>query len=382
MNQTPSQPITLVDYVLSHGQQSLVELPFNEVDSLVISKLTNADFWDYAGGQSDFTIKISDLASIKPYDELCAKMWNTTEGIRLLEAAASSKRYGELLMHDFKMVVSNKQQFMALTVDLGIDSAPCQYLSFRGTDESFGGWREDMEITYRRDLPSWNQALLYTRQIADKYPGQLILGGHSKGGNLAIYAGLKSSKNIQRRVIAIYNHDGPGFLPGTFANDEYDAMASKIHKSIPETSIIGLIMENQIDQCNIVQNRAKFINQHDQLNWLVNGTEFAYVDNISDLARHCRNIIAKWIQRLEPGDRQRFINNLFRMLETTGTNNFVALSRHVKQSPRQAHQQIRRVDRHERRVVWRTFRLLIWLSLTEYLRHVKGKSSQIVHRRK
>lgn len=206
-----------------------------------------------------------------------------------------------------------EKQFAALTV-LGPDWA---YISYRGTDTTFIGWKEDCCLSLAEAVPAQLSALRYLSRVPEAAGLPLYLGGHSKGGNLAVYAGVKCEAAMRRRIVRIFNNDGPGF-PGTFiAGEDYHRMLGRIHTIIPEDSVVGLLLEHR--EAHVVVKSAQIsVLQHNGVNWEVLGPEFVRVRDVSGASRALDRTLKAWLTTLDDPARRAFIDALFSLLSATG----------------------------------------------------------------
>ena len=128
----------------------------------------------------------------------------------MFEQAAKTNRFGSIELHDYINSVDTKTQtqFGAITFSLDKNN---HYVAFRGTDNTIVGWKEDLNLAVQQEVPAQKRATSYLSDIASKYSGKLIVGGHSKGGNLALYSVFKAEKSIKDRIEKRVGFDGPGF---------------------------------------------------------------------------------------------------------------------------------------------------------------------------
>ena len=146
---------------------------------------------------------------------------------------AHSVRFGGMLLNGYCELMDDarEQQFAALTVELGDGSI---YLSYRGTDDTIVGWKEDLNMGYLEVIPSQTRALEYLGRMTRQYPdAKLRIGGHSKGGNLSVYAAVKAPAAVQDRIVRVYNNDGPGFAKPLVGTPEHMRVADRILTAVP-----------------------------------------------------------------------------------------------------------------------------------------------------
>ena len=170
-----------------------------------------------------------------------------------------------------KIEVENEKQFSAITIIMPDNTL---YVSFRGTDNTIVGWKEDFNMSFKSHIASQISAKEYLNMIAELYPNKKIrVGGHSKGGNIAVYSAIFATPQIRDRIINVYNNDGPGFCEDILETQEYQEMINKVHTYIPQSSIIGRLM-NHKEKYTIIESTQKGIMQHDLYSWQILGKEF------------------------------------------------------------------------------------------------------------
>ncbi|MEG1427889.1 MAG: Mbeg1-like protein, partial [Oscillospiraceae bacterium] len=228
----------IIDYVEEKGIFSFAEFPFTDVDSLILSQLA---YWKFDGfvpsiDEEDRDITFLNLLEHENVSTLFSSVWDIPSNTALLKALAGSDRYGEVTLHYYvnDMDIAAQKQFSALTFQVG---TAFLYLAFRGTDDSFVGWKEDFDMACETPVPSQLAGVKYLSDVAQKATGALVTGGHSKGGNIAEYAAVSCPKKTSSRIAAIYNHDAPGFHRAFYSSPRYMAVKDKIHKTVPQASL-------------------------------------------------------------------------------------------------------------------------------------------------
>ena len=231
---------------------------------------------------------------------------------------AHSVRFGGMLLNGYCELMDDarEQQFAALTVELGDGSI---YLSYRGTDDTIVGWKEDLNMGYLEVIPSQTRALEYLGRMTRQYPDtKLRIGGHSKGGNLAAWAAVHLDEKLQRkRLIAAYNNDGPGFSRDLVNEPCYQAVADRLFTFIPASSIVGVLLEHAEDY-EVVDSTARSIMQHEPLSWCVEGPHFVHLGQRSQLGQLSDGVLREWIGSMTPQEREQFSRAFFDILSRGG----------------------------------------------------------------
>lgn len=194
------------------------------------------------------------------------------------------------------------------------------YISFRGTDSTITGWKENFFISYMSETEGAKEAICYLNKIAKVLKGDLILGGHSKGGNFAIYAAAFSDDSIKNRIIRIYNNDGPGFRDEVINSNGYQMILPKIQSIIPQTSIIDQLLSNKGKQ-KVICSKVNGIFQHDAMTWEVTKDKFVPAE-LDDFSRFVKATLGNWLEKLDDETRCSLISTVFLMVEETESETF------------------------------------------------------------
>ena len=203
-------------------------------------------------------------------------------------------------------------QFAAITVIL---PGQALFVAFEGTDNSLVGWREDFRMSYDCPVPAQLHAVRYLREVAAAFPlRKIYLGGHSKGGNLAMFAAIHSPVEVRERIKTVFNCDGPGFCDETLSTPEYEEMRPRIHTYLPESSIVGVLLEHDTNY-KIVKSTASGIMQHDAYSWEISGADFVYTPERTAFGKRTEAILARFVRELSPERKRQFSEALFTILE-------------------------------------------------------------------
>ena len=264
---------TILDYLEWRGDLSFNERPFNEIDNLIFSELAYFQFSDVM--EPEETITISDVFSrnkIKPSKH----DYSSNDPLPLLEACSKSVRFSNVSVTNFVEIMDTKReiQFSATTFIYAKDQI---YVAYRGTDSNIVGWREDFNLSFLDECPAQAEAVNYLQKVLKSFSSSIIVGGHSKGGNLAIYASIFCKPKEQNRITSIYSNDGPGFNEYISSDKRYKAILPKVNLIIPEASIIGILFSNK-EEKKIVKSTANGGHQHNPYTWVVKRDSFEEAD--------------------------------------------------------------------------------------------------------
>ncbi len=299
----------IIDYA-EHTFYSLTEQSLGAVDSLILSQFSYLNLPKEriaAGG-----MQVRDLLCAELFDGMLARTRVPAENLRLLVAMAASPRFRTMQLVDFTDCRDAVQEEQFAAVTLRIDPHTL-YVAFRGTDATFLGWKEDFNMAFCDTVPSQQQAAAYLDEIASREDGNIITGGHSKGGNLALYAAAMCHASTRKRVIAAYCHDGPGFREDVFSKEGFHEIEPIVQKTVPQSSIIGMVFESH-EAYHIVHSDNKSIMQHDPYSWTVQDGDFLYEPRLSAGAIYTNRTIANWIAQLSDEERELLVNTMYRQL--------------------------------------------------------------------
>jgi len=215
-----------------------------------------------------------------------------------------------------------EKQFSAITFLLPGDLA---YVAFRGTDSSFVGWKEDLNMAFISPVPSQEESVWYLNRVLDRLSCRLMTGGHSKGGNLAIYAAALCNPSAQNRVERVFSHDGPGFASAFPKSIGYRTVKDRIHKTLPQSSVVGMLLDSE-EGYHVVRSNQVGIFQHNPLTWAVEGNDFQYVGSIRRGALRRSRIIRQWADRQDEETRKVFVDALYQIIRATNAATYYDLT--------------------------------------------------------
>ena len=238
-------------------------------------------------------------------------------------------------------------QFCAVTFFLD-DGTP--YIAFRGTDETIVGWKEDFNMSFLSPVPGQNYSLHYLTLVASKLRKPFYVGGHSKGGNFAIYASMKSTPEIQAQIIKIYSMDGPGFRPDLMKECNFDSISEKTIKILPHSSLIGMLFEKEI-QYTVVASKTFGLAQHNPYTWLIENGSFYTVSNIYESRRFVDDTINEWILTLDEARLKLFIDTFYQVISASEAENLIELSADWKKCMNKMITALKEVDKETRNML-------------------------------
>jgi hypothetical protein len=301
----------LFDYLDWRGDLSFGNATLCPVDTLVFAVLAYLRLEGFVPEEVRAEpVRLADAAAAYFAAHPDAKVSNHH---RFLRALAESGRFGPLRLFAAQKQFDAAQgiQFSAYSVLL-----PGQNLlvAFEGTDDTLVGWEEDFRMSFECPVPAQLRAVEYLRDVAAAYPlRRIFVTGHSKGGNLAMFAAVHAGPEVGYRIRSVYNHDGPGFCDGTLASPEYLAMRERIHTYLPESSIVGVLLEHD-ENYRIVKSNAKGLAQHDPYSWAIHGPDFLYTNERTAFGRETEAIVDHFVNSFSPERKRMFGEALFAVL--------------------------------------------------------------------
>ena len=295
---------------LEKNQKTFNEDHFNIVDSLVLAYLSYLHF-------PNTKTKLKELS--------ISKSAKTKKNKEFIKRVIVSNRYKNIeqcfFIEDTNDLI--EKQFSAVTFLLPDDT---MYISFRGTDSTLTGWKEDFNMAFMLPVPAQKDALNYVEKITKLIPRKFYIGGHSKGGNLAVYAGCNLSNALSSRIIKIYSHDGPGFIKEFLTTSNYQNIKEKIEKVVPSSSIIGMLLYTN-EKYKIIKSSERGILEHDPFSWLVEDNNFIILKDLSDGTAYTNKVINDFISSLSKKEREIFIDSLFLVLKSTNLTTLDEISK-------------------------------------------------------
>ncbi len=311
------------DYLLWRGDLTFAERPFVLADNLVLSLLSYLDFSGVVPGIGQGSVTMREawekIRDSRDINAPCAADIDYT----FLQKAAESRRFGDALLSDYADQIDEKaqSQFSALKISLGDGT---HYLVFRGTDQTLVGWREDFNMSFQK-VPAQDLAVQYLRQVMTEPGAVYRVGGHSKGGNLAVYAAVMCGPACRDRILQIYDNDGPGLSSDLISSEDYEAVKSRIVRIIPEFCVIGKLFEHD-SRTVIVQSSGDGVMQHQEITWQILGNELVYAEDVAPASKMISGMIDQWMVNVTPEERRVFVKDFFKAAGAGGAKTLTDFS--------------------------------------------------------
>ncbi len=309
----------IFDYLNWRGDLTFAQDPPNAVDALIFSGLTYIRYGGSVETQPKEPVTLKEAAedffAREDYETRC----RVQKDLDLLHEACRTRRFGEteICMYKDTLVPEQETQFAAITFLLDDGS---MFLAFRGTDNSLVGWKEDFNMTFQQTIPAQRLALQYTRDVALECGRPMRLGGHSKGGNLAVFAAARSSPIFQQQILEVFNHDGPGFTQYLMGDPGYVAMVPKIRTYVPQSSVIGMLLDHE-EPYTVIRSKSVGLLQHDLYTWDVMGREFIPMEEITEGSQFVDATMKTWFADMTNQERGQLVDVMFALLGSGGADN-------------------------------------------------------------
>lgn len=320
---------TIFDYVDWRGDLTFAQSELNEVDALILSMISYIDFADIISNDTD-TPALTLLEAARKYvrkhrgKPQKLGLILPPEVVSIMVKAAKSRRFGTLLVHSYVNHVDaeTETQFSAVTFSY---EDKWHFVAFRGTDDTLIGWKEDFNMCFMHPVPAQLEALAYLERIAEECEGRLFAGGHSKGGNLAVYASVCASPKTKERIVTVFNNDGPGFTREFVESVEYTDMLPKMHTVVPQSSVVGMLLEHE-GVYEVIKSGQNGILQHNAFFWEVLGNSFIHLNTVTGESMMIDRTLKKWLSEMSPEVRETFVDSLFETIAASGATTLTELN--------------------------------------------------------
>ena len=305
----------MLDYIRWRGDISFSEREVNEVDSLVFSTLAYFYMDGYVTAEPAPQLTLAALLEAyeaAPNDQ----SMTSTDTIPLLRAAAGCDRFRSVGVGAYVTDVDAERGIQFCAVSFCLDGGSV-FVAYRGTDRTIVGWREDCELSYMSETAGQSAARDYLDMIGSSTDAPLYVGGHSKGGNFAVYAASFCRREVQDRIVRIFSNDGPGFNDEVSARPGYTAAAGRISKFIPDSSLVGTLL-TALEKPVIIKSSLRGPVQHEPYSWQIERDSFVRVDSRSSGGSVYDKTLTAWLETFDCAERERFVTALFDILEDSG----------------------------------------------------------------
>lgn len=346
----------IIDYALLNAHKDFDTLPYSQIDCLIFSELAYLSFDNIVPDVKNRKkgLLFSDIAESENYEAIFPLERTAERNKKLLNAVAYSKRYGKIRVNYYEDIfdIEKDTQFCAITFILPNGDA-C--IAFRGTDSTITGWKENFNMLFTSPVAAQSHAVSYVNAVAKKIKGNIILTGHSKGGNLAIFAGTMCSPLAKSKIFEIQAFDSPGFTKEFIESKEHTETEKMIKKIMPEESLVGVLLNNR-ENYRIIKSDGSGINQHDPFLWQIDiqNNDFIDGEKLYISSQFFDITFNDWVNSSTPEQREQFVEALFQMINAFNSENalsFVDWSENLKNNSSVAYETLKGLDPEMRNLV-------------------------------
>ena len=298
--------MNILNYIKKYGDKSFLEKEFTVVDNVLFACLSYIDFEGVVS--NDFHNKITMEIAAKKYFEnnsIKKEISAVRNALEILKYMMNTKRYKDILIYNYQYVSNRNCQFGAVSFDLDDNTT---YISYEGTDDLISGWREDCLIAYNKRVLAQDLAIKYLNRFSFKRK-KLIIGGHSKGGNLSIMASMYTNFLVRRNIISIYSNDGLGIRKEELESNRYLSIKDRVTKIIPNYSIVGHLLYSD-NNYKIIKSTKKSQASHNPSTWVVNDDHFEEAE-ISRFATVFKKTVDVWSTKYSIDSKLKLVDSVF-----------------------------------------------------------------------
>ena len=369
----------LLDYLQWRNDVPLSVSPFNEVDNVIFSYLSYIDFRDLRedwNGFFDLKELFQDFCEKHSLEEIQTTGEFTERAPLLLKEMMEGERFSATKAGYYAEDFDKNQvkQFAAL-VFLLPDGR--NYISFRGTDKTITGWKEDFLMSCRTETAGAKEAVAYFNKIAPVLDGELILGGHSKGGNFAMYAAAFCEVEHKERIVQVYNNDGPGFREEVIQSPEFQELLPKIITIAPQSSIIGQLLSNPAKQ-HVIHSTAKGILQHDAMTWEAEKDRLLSSE-LDELSHYAKTTLGSWLESMDDETRESLCTAAFSLIESTNSETFIEFSGNLMKNMETIWKEMGKLPENKKKEIMDALANLMESSKKSALQHMKDGGQAVLN---
>ena len=346
----------IISYIEQYAAVGFDEMEFREADSLILSQVAYFVLDDYVSKRHRFNITLREIAALSDV-RITENTTLPNDNKMLLNAVGQSERFGNLTLacYSTRTEEDRELQFAAVTFRI---HPQLHYIAFRGTDITLVGWKEDFNLSFSKNIPSQLCAAQYLKKTARFLRGTLLVGGHSKGGNLAVYAAMHAPHGIQKRITHIYNHDGPGFPPEVFESKAYKSIQSRICKTVPHSAIVGLLFADR-EPHTVIASKHFALLQHSPFTWEIKENDFVRLQKVNMFSRFTNRTLHNWLAQMSTESRKTFVDTFYDILKATNATTYPELLASLKDGFAPMREKLKTLDPETRTMMQKALRALV-----------------------
>lgn len=369
---------TIIDYMKEYANVSLKDEPMNDVDSLVLCQFSYLKFDGLVPPvtANEKPVSLQQLYEHPDYEKLYGDERYEKENRALFEAMRKCVRFRNMKLNCYINIIETQAdfetQFSAVTFLLEDGT---MYVAYRGTDETIVGWKEDFNMAFLSPVPGQELAIKYLDMVTERLPRDFYVGGHSKGGNLAVYAAMNCVPQVQDRILKIYSMDGPGFRPEVLEKCDFGKIEERTCKILPHSSLVGMLFEKDIHY-RVVESRTFGLAQHNPFTWLVQDGDFVAVSDIYETRRFMDDTLNEWILSLDERSLRTFVDTLFQILSASEADNLIDLTANLKRSMTGIRGAVKELDEDTQKALRQTMKALFEIAGMRVKQEFKARAQK------
>ena len=309
----------ILSYLKKYKNKTFRELEFNEIDNVIFSSITYSEFKGIIPEDRNYVYLNEALKEfINKYTIKDAKRlgFAQKDSYKIIKEIIDSKRFSDVIVYGYRYKSNKDMQFCAMTFKV---RKLFTYVAFEGTDHLLSGWKEDFEMVYNFPVAAHTEAINYLDEMVSIFDKHLIIGGHSKGGNLALVASMYCHPLIRHKIKTIYSNDGTGLRQEQIESSNYKKIEDRLVQILPNYSLVGLLLLHN-DNLTVIKSSRKDILAHAVLTWEVDDKKFER-STLSSISKKLDKSIIEWLNDNDDSKRKKMITEVFKALEDAGIEN-------------------------------------------------------------
>ncbi len=369
----------MMDYLDWRGDLTFQQAPFNEVDNLLLTELVYVDFTGIVPAPGfNGAVFLKDASRLfwerHTDQEILERVSMTKSAPFVMRKMAESRRFENICLSSYVREIDAEMQSQFSAVCCVMDDQSL-FVAYSGTDSTIVGWRENFNMTYLEHIPGQEKAVRYLEEAVRDTHQTVRIGGHSKGGNLAVYAGVFCNESVREKILEVYSNDGPGFAEGVLSCGAYKELLPRIRRVLPQRAVVGMLLGHRAEY-EVVHSTENYTKQHDMLSWEVLGPAMVCEDHLSEHSIMIDEILKTWVSAMDIYQRQRFVETIFTMLDNAGVKSVDDLFHMKWRSVSEFIRTQRELSEEEKEILSRTWKMLVGAGSGKLRKTIQDKRRQ------
>jgi len=320
---------SLFDYIDWRGDLRFSAVELNEVDNLILSQISYMDFEGIVSPDpAEPAVSLRD--AMRQYlrrhrgEKAYLGKLVPSDIVSLSAKTSKSLRFSSAQLCGYVNDIDKERQTQFSAITFRLENG-MSFVVYRGTDDTLVGWKENFNMSFMQPVPAQRSATEYLERVAAALPDPLYVGGHSKGGNLAVYAAVTCSPSVKERLLTVFNNDGPGFSRDFIDSVAYQNVSGRIRTIVPQSSVVGMLLEHE-EVYEVVKSNATGLLQHNAFSWEVLGGAFIHLDTVSGESKLLDSALKEWLGGMSSAEREEFVDSLYETLSATDAKTLTELT--------------------------------------------------------